>query len=395
MYQVNLFKNLHSPQNPITIDINDYIRYVNNGFNEQEVMKARVYGKGSQLYERIKKNRHSVTINFLFKDYKKDENIISSTGLIYYDIDNSFSLDTIDKSKVFIHHKSFGGSGSTLIIKANEINTDNFKDSYYSIANELGISKLIDLNADKKTQFTVLSYDPSLYINENAFEFTATKKVSFDSNMYSSSYLPSNDTFLKNSNNTYRLTNASDYVDENNTYQVFPEGIQVAKIDIPRNIPIGNRTKTIMAITNQILTINPLITYEQVLKRILSINDIITTEPLPYSEIVGIVNRMFKYQKTGTLQPINNKIRKIIFNENCELSKEDKISIVRKEVGNIRSNKTKKKIHDAIVNWNQPEKITAKKIASKINMGIATVKKHWPEFKKIVIEYNNTLKNKD
>jgi len=357
-------------------------------------MKARVYGKGSQLYERIKKNRHSVTINFLFKDYKKDENIISSTGLIYYDIDNNFSIDTIDKSKVFIHHKSFGGSGSTLIIKANEINTNNFKESYYNIANELGISKLIDLNAVKKTQFTVLSYDPSLYFNENAFEFTATKKVSFDSNMYSSYYLPSNDTFFDN-NNSYRLTNASDYVDKNNLYQVFPEGISVAKIDIPRNIPMGNRTKTVMAIANQILTINPMITYEQALKRILSINDIITTEPLPYNEVVGVVNRLFKYKTAGTLKPINNKIRKIIFNENCELKKEDKINIVRKEVGNMRSNKTKKKIHDAIVNWNQQEKITAKKIASKINMGIATVKKHWSEFKTIVIEYNNTLKNKD
>jgi hypothetical protein len=68
-------------------------------------------------------------------------------------------------------------------------------------------------------------------------------------------------------------------------------------------------------------------------------------------------------------------------------------SPVMSEISYVMRHKTKKKIYDAIINWNQPEKITAKTIALKINMGIATVKKHWSGFKTIVIEFNNKIKN--
>ncbi len=284
-----------------------------------------------------------------------------------------------------------------MVVKANGITKENFNVSYISIATELGIDNLFDASAVKKIQPTVLSFDSDAIYNPDSIVFNATnpEKVSFSSNMSSSPYFPRNDTFFNYNSNSFRITNASDYVDENNVYQVFSDGISVAKIDIPRNIPVGNRTKTIMAIANQVITINPWIDFDEALKRILSFNDIITKERLTYNEIVGIVKKLFKYKAEGTLKPINNKIRKVIFNKNCGLTKEDKISIVNKEVGKIRTEKTKKKIHAAIINWNQPEKITANKIAQLINMGIATVKKHWSEFKTIVNDYNNKLKDTD
>jgi hypothetical protein len=340
VYQINLFKNLKSPNNPVIITSRDYINYVQNGKDEQQVLTARNNGKGSKLYDSLKQSRFCVTHNFLFKDYKKDCNIISSTGLLYFDIDSDFDFSSIDNSKVYIHHKSFGGNGCAIIVQASGITTSNFKSSYLAIAHDLGISSCIDDNAIKKSQYTVLSYDPNLYYYDNSFVFTATEseKVSFRSNMLSSSYLPANDTLLKTSNSTlpYRNTNAGDYVESNKEYQVFPEGIGTARIDIPRNISIGSRTRVLMAIMNQVVALNPMQTQEQILNRALVFNSIITKEPLGYEKVIGIVSSIVRYNKEGTLTPINNKIRKVIFNEKSRLSREEKVAIVNKEVGAIR-----------------------------------------------------------
>lgn len=395
MYQINLFENVKSPQNPVIITDQDYINYVKNGINEKEVLKARVYGKGSKLYESIKLNRLCVTHNFIFKDHKRDTNIISSSGLLYFDIDTNFDFNLIDKSKVYIHHKSFGGNGSSIIVKVDGITVDNFESSYRHIANNLQIANLIDSNAIKKTQFTVLSFDPNIYHNPNSFVFTATEKVSFGSNMSSSSNLLRNDTFLINNNSTrFRITNASDYVEFDKEYQVFPDGISTAKIDIPRNIPVGNRTNVMMAIVTQMVSLNPNQTEEQTLNRALAINNIISKEPLSYGAVVGIVNSILRYSKENTLKPINNKIRKVIFNENSKLTKAEKIDIVNKEVGAIRTQATKQKIYDAIEQWDSIEKITAKKVAEKIGIGESTVKKYWSKFKTVISETNKRHKSK-
>ena len=389
MYRINLFRNLKSPENPKTISIGDYVEYVRNGINPEQVLTARFYAKGSPLYQRYKEQRPCVTHNFIFDSYKKDTNIVSSTGLLYYDIDQPIDANILDQSKTFIHHKSFGGVGESIIIKAEGITPENFKDNYIAISTELGIKNYIDINAVKKSQYTVLSYDPHLFFNQDSYVFTATEKLSFRGNMYPTPNLPTNDSFLNNYK--YRLTNASEYVDKNKLYEVFAEGISVAKIHIPRNVPVGNRTVVLMAIANQLLSLNTFLTFDHTLEKLLAINNIITNEPLPYKEVWGIAKSIYKYKEEGTLKPIPNKIRKVIFNEDCDLTREEKVTIVNQEVGKMRVDKTKQHIHDAVVQWNKKEKITAKKIAKEIGKGIATVNRYWPEFKILVNEFNVTI----
>jgi hypothetical protein len=392
LYKINLYENLRSPQNPKVISIDQYVDYIKNGINETQVLKARCYGKGTKLYDNIKANRFCVTHNFLFDKYKCDENIISSTGLLYYDIDIPVDIDSLDKSKIFIHHKSLGGIGSSIIVKANGITTNNFNESYTSIATELGIENLVDINAIKKTQCTVISYDPSVFNNLDSYVFTATEKLSFSGNISSSFYLPRNDSFF---NKKYRNTNASDYVANDKQYEVFPDGILTAKINIPRNIQIGNRTRVLMAITQQMVSINLNSTYEEILNRAIGINQIFTQYPLADNEVESIVQSIIKYRDNQTLNPILNKVRKIIFNKDCKLSKEEKIDVVNKEVGAMRTKKTKQLIYDTIENWNKPEKITGEKIAKEIHKGIATVNRHLKEFKDLINDYNLKLKNEN
>ena len=174
MYKINLYENLRSPQNPKVISIDRYVDFIKEGINENQVLNARLYGKGTILYDRIKANRYCVTHNFLYNGYKSDDNIISSTGLLYYDIDEPIDISTLDESKIFIRHKSLGGIGSSIVVKAYNITSDNFDSNYLSIAAELGIANKIDNNASKKSQFTVISYDKDVYYNPDSYEFTAT-----------------------------------------------------------------------------------------------------------------------------------------------------------------------------------------------------------------------------
>ncbi len=394
MYQINFYRNVKSPKDPKTISIDEYVNYVRNGFNETEVLRARQYEKGSPLYDRIKEDRFCVTHNFLFEGQKSDANIKCATGLLYFDIDSEFSFDSLDKSKVFIQHKSFGGVGDVIIVRVSGITMDNFQKTCLDIAKELGISLTIDVNAIKKTQFTVLSYDPYLYFNPDSYVFTATENLSFSGNMSFSSNLPANDNILYKNvglKSAFRLTNASDFVDSDKLYQVFPEGLMTAKIDIPRNIAIGKRNTVLLAIANQIVSLNPYLTHDQALNKVLGVNNIFTNEPLPYNKVQEIVKSIFKYKEQKTLKPINNKIRKVIFHSSCNLSKEEKIAIVNKEVGQMRVSKTKQRIHDAIIEWNCTEKITANKVALNLGIGPATVNRYWPEFKILVKELNSKI----
>ncbi|MBK9318170.1 MAG: hypothetical protein IPM91_04615 [Bacteroidetes bacterium] len=60
----------------------------------------------------------------------------------------------------------------------------------------------------------------------------------------------------------------------------------------------------------------------------------------------------------------------------------------------MRVKRTKQKIHDAILEWIHPEKITSGRIAKEIKMGPATVGRYWPEFKELVNEINTSRAGK-
>ena len=123
-----------------------------------------------------------------------------------------------------------------------------------------------------------------------------------------------------------------------------------------------------------------------------NLNKIITDSPLEHHEVVGVVNSVFKYKMNGTLKPINNKNRKVIFNEKSKLTKHEKITISNQEIGKLRTELTKKKIHEAILNWDSKERLTAKSVAKRIQMGVSTVKRYWPEYKELIKHQNQEVK---
>lgn len=403
MLKLNYFKNVRSPRCLDYITITDYIQKIKSGYEIEKIQEARESGKG-QVYDRIKLNRSCVSFNFLFKDSKENKNIQASTGLLYFDIDG-IGLDELyklDFTKVYIAHKSFGGKGTSIIVKASGINPDNFKDACLYIAAELGIADVIDMNAMKMVQSTVLSYDPDTYTNDDAYIFSMEEKVSFHRELRRQEGIstknekvsfreelrreegisPMNDTFLKSQySGPLRNSNAGDNVPEGLDYKVFPERINTAHVIIPRNIKEGNRTNVLIAQLNNLLALNPSMTYKQVLERAFQLHHINTNNRLNFGEVEKIVKSVWGYKVDGTLKPIYNKPRTVIFHPTCKLSKEEKIGIVNVEVGKIRSNKTKLRIQEAIETWDVQEKITIKAVAVKLDMSEVTVKRYWASFK--------------
>lgn len=390
MYQLNFYRNLKSPRIEKTITIEEYISLIRDGYQIADITEARKHVKGTKPYDEIKETRACVTFNFLFKRYKKNQNITGTTGLLYFDFD--IPIDQLDQSKIFLHHKSFGGKCSCIVVQVQGLNLKNFKTNYELIAAELSIPHNYDECARKATQFTVLSFDENLYYNPNSFVFKAiSEKVSFPSKLEGEeSISPRNETFHKDHplGRSCRTTNASDYVDEDKDYEVFDQGIQVAKMNIPRKTPIGMRNQTLLSIINQLVSLNNHLTYDQIKEKGRIINRIFTKEPLPERQVMSIVNTIWEQKLANNLKPILNHTRKIIFNRKCKLSFGEKMIIVNQKNGVLRSRATQEKIRVAIECWDKSHKIDQKTVASKTGMSLSTIKLHWKIFKERVDKKN-------
>jgi hypothetical protein len=193
-----------------------------------------------------------------------------------------------------------------------------------------------------------------------------------------------------------RTTNALDYLTTNEKYQVFPEGIMVCKINLPRNIEYGKREKFLYSIGRQFISMNIGIDESNVFSYLDSVNMIkgVFSIQLTTQSINKIVSMLFKQlEKEGEFPLVPNKLRKIIFNDiNYNITKEEKRIIMNKEIGLLKQNKTKDLIYQAIEGWSKPTKITAANIATEIGMSLRTIKTYWPEFKDYVKDINQDIK---
>lgn len=132
--QINVYQNLKNPNVESTITVENWLNMIQSSEHSELIRVARMYPKGSVQYNAIKSTLPCVTYNFLFDCYKKNSNIISSTGLLYVDIDGvDFDINMLDKTKIFAYYKSFGGNGFGILIKVNGLTIDNFTNTYQFI----------------------------------------------------------------------------------------------------------------------------------------------------------------------------------------------------------------------------------------------------------------------
>lgn len=363
---------------------------------------ARTAGKGSDEYDNIKKGKlPCITWNFLFDKYKKDENIIKSTGFIYFDIDDSnFNPEILDKSKIYSFFKSLSNAGVSIIVKTTGVTYPNFTNTYRCIANEIGISSFVDPYTVKPGQFTVLSHDPDIYINDDSFVFNANdypildtrEKVSSTSNTTKKKgekgvYVV-NDTFSKPTKFKIRLTDATDYLKTDSEFEVFDKKINVTQLYFPqpKSLMAGKRNMVLSTMLSAMLNVNHDVPQSNAYKWLCGLNYSFCAVPLAEKEVISIFKSNWKNWKSYAA-PLNKK-RKIVFKADSKLSKTEKLVIVGREMGKQKRKDRTSSIIKGIEDHYIDEKITAQSIARNLNAGIATIKRYWPEVKGYASEMN-------
>jgi hypothetical protein len=399
MQKITKFKNCKSPKVSETYDVNYIIDTIKNGNDKLPLIKAaRAYDKSSDNYKLIKTELlPTFRFNFNFENSASNSNIIGSTNLMYIDVDDVEQIP--DNGIIYAKWKSLSKTGYGILVKTYNVNLDNFNTTYNDIGKWLGVD--LDKNAGKATQQTILSYDPDLYFNPNSITYSATtvsnsyetKKVSNHSIKKEKECIGRNDTFLYDSE-SIRFNNISDYfVNSNDSYKVFEDGVTICDPFIPKNIKVGQRNSRLFFLLSQYQLLNPFAGSNFLKSNADTINNKMYPK-LDKKEISTIVNSVVKKHKENTLEMHFNSTRKILFNPEYKLTRNEKMGIVNKEMGVWRVKKSQNKIYDAIEDWDfiRYEKITQKKVAEVSGLGISTVKKYWFGFKDYVKELNSVYK---
>ncbi|HVA97747.1 MAG TPA: BT4734/BF3469 family protein, partial [Bacteroidia bacterium] len=391
--QINYYSNVKNPSVLSNITTDEWFNLIKDSTYKEQITKAR---NGEIDYKKTKLSLPCVTYNFHFNKYKTDENILNSTGLLYYDIDNKdskFDIELLDKSKVYSYYHSFGGKGYSIIVKVDGVNQLNFKSTYKEIGIELGLINYIDTNAIKQTQFNVISFDSNIYVNPNSYTFSSstnnspqpyvieTKKRTYtlDGGEFNPKpFVIENKvrTNIKDEFKQIRFDNTDDIdIDENINYLTMWNGIQIVKCFYPKKKRTNNRTNLLISYTNNLVWLNPSITKTKALDVLKNVNYNACVHPVDDKKLDDIINSIFRYKEKGTLKPIYFwKTRKIIFRKGANLTRDEKLIIVNLELKKKWKTISHGKIKRIIKNWDFEKngRITQAKIYEKNNISSKT-----------------------
>jgi hypothetical protein len=389
MNTINYYLNTKTPTVYSGTTAGQWFSLIKNSSFSELIESARA---GDLDYEEVKLTQiPCVTYNFFYNSYKKDTNIISSTGLMYIDIDDpSFNIDEVDKSNVYAIYKSFGGYGWGLIIRVDGLTKENFKFNYTNIVNELGLSSYIDNDAVKASQFNVLSFDPNIQINESAKVFVAEKCTPSVGN---TSYPIKGEAYTHGGGTLFRKPLRFDNLDEiefEGDYTVNWDGYDWVRCWIPIRKQTEGSHRLLLSYCNNLVWLNQHISKERCLKVLIGVHQTAFNKPYVEKKLLGIIDSIFKYKLDGTLKPIMfNKKRKIVFKKNSQLTAEDKREIVLAVCNDKKKDESKQKLYEILENWDwQLGKISIRKVAKHYPISKKTVAKYWNEFRDYINELN-------
>lgn len=423
--KINLFENTFKPTVINTITIEDYITYIKDGYNVDEVLQARNHPKGSNEYKKVKTNRHAVTFNFLFNKYKKNVNIISSTGLLFFDIDEvDFDINKLDMDNIFLLHKSFGGNGYSIIVKVDGVSHrshNEFKDCYNSIAEQLGILNIYDKGALKMTQYTLFSYDPNIIVNNNAITLvpiinkrdTTTIKckdkisnIKRDTTTIKEELTKRTKTnelvgmSLFYSNENFINVTFESVLDEYNEDCVYiAEGKPYYRVFTPfgadgkpKKIVDGDKHKVISMYTNNLLFLNPTIGSKQLSILIRNMINTHCYSVVPEGNLKSIIDYKYKELLEGNLKPYGERIKKFWVNPSVD----NKLSVYNAKRRSIGIDALDAFFSDELLDIHH--KVTYKFIADSIGVSEKTIKRRFndnPDYKQALKGHNsNYVKTK-
>ncbi|MBF4466237.1 BT4734/BF3469 family protein [Flavobacterium sp. LC2016-12] len=395
MLTINKFKNGKNPLIDKNVTIDEALSTIKHGdSNLQAILDIRKLGKTSPVYQNIKTSKlPTFRFNFKFSGKASNETIDMPTGLIYIDVDDTTDID-LTNPYIFACWKSLSETGLGILVKIDGLSLTNFKDTYQAIGDLLGVQT--DVGARKATQQNILSYDANLYQNKGSLTFQAiNKKVSFtpiQEGEKRERLITVDDTFLPS--DKVRFNNIHDYFNgSDDDCIVFNNKKKLCIPFIPKRIEVGQRNRTMFGVLSQYALLNPTMENGFLTACANEINRHFT-QKYEEDKIKSIVAGVIKKRNEGTLEPYLNKERRIIFNPDKKITKEEKQKTTAVLMGKIKTDMTQKSINDIIDDWNfqRDGKITQEKITKKLNKSLATIKRNWSPFKELVSELNNSSK---
>lgn len=396
MFQLTQYANAKSPQVQQVVTLESVLQTIKNRDDENLILiqSARALGKGHPKYDTIKTTLlPTYRFNFLFDGSASNDNITTATGLIYLDADN---LDEIpDNPYILASWKSLSDTGFGILAKVDNLTKSNHGDVYDQLSELIGITS--DAGARKATQQTILSHDPNLYYNPNSLVFHFQDKVSYAPILEKKEKcIGTCDTCGNWNEDAIRFNNISDYFTDDTPYLVFQEKIKICNPFIPLRIEEGKRNSTMFFLLSQYALLNPK-AGRPFLK---SIGESINNHMSPHisdRELNAVVDSVLRKRDEGTLTIHYNEERRILFNPKAQLAPKEKTAIVNRELGRLKSDITRELIQTVLECWDSEAEgaITQKKVSLLAGRGIATIKRHWSEFKDSLQEVNNAFLSRE
>lgn len=402
---VNKYLNVTVPKVIENLSVYDWLKLIKDSDYSELIQNARqgIFPKHpiTQLpftKDEVKRSLPCVTYNFLYDEYKKDDNLTVSTGLMYLDIDsNSFDIKTIDKSKVFAYYSSFGGSGYAILVRVNGVTKSNFRLTYEAIVSDLGLNKYIDTAAIKHSQFNVLSYDSELYINDNPFVYNAWNQNAPIPSVIEKKEKAYTKGLGAKKHQSIRFDNL-DEIEVNGKYVIDWDGIEYIRCFLPIKKVTRNRNNFLLSYCNNLVYLNQNISIEKTVEILSNVNRSSCTHPVDEAQIKRVVNSIFHYKVNGSLKPIIfNKKRRLVFNKNYNLTREEKLGIWNAEQAKMWSRVSTNKLYEILENWDFEKhgKISQRKIYNNHPMGKTTVEKYYKVFVDFIDKLNSAYLNQN
>lgn len=415
--KLDYYENLGNCRVIKQIEISDWFSLIKKSPYSSLIADARNKGNKEEINNLKENIVPCVTFNFHFNKYKLNKNITGGAGYLFIDVDDSdFDINSIDKSKILCYYRSFRLHGFNIIVRVDGLTLSNFNATYLAICNDLGLH-VDDKYAKKATQFSVLSFDPNIFINDNPFVFSSINNNDNNLSIYSSNnnlnnsltkYTAAPTSIVNKGKEEYTIDlgaskyqrtryNDLDRIPISGDYIVNWEGYDVIGCILPFYQLKDGKYNFLLAYCTNYIYLNSHIDYGKAYITLCNVANIAFEFPMINQEnkIHKILKSIFKYKNDGTLRPIiNKKKRKIVFQEGLKMTKEEKLDIVRQELAIHRTDQSHQRIIDVINNWNfeQNGEISSRKIIRNSSLSKNTVDKYYKFFYQEITDLNNEYK---
>lgn len=384
------------------LNLHDVINYIKDSSRPEvkEIQKLRTLEKGTKEFDKIKEVQLPCILwNFTTNGKRRTEDIIQSTGYIYFDIDDNLDF-TFNPEYFAAHWRSVSNTGYGCIVKVSGVNQSNFKEAFKYIADLLSIP--FDPKVNSISRVNILSFDPDIRYNRYAqtidcsfLSIDDAIDVQEENNHSITKYSFFNSYQWNDKNNLIRYDNLEEkkskiqiIYDENGVCDLKEEKLYYATVKIPRNINNGKRNHILSGIAIKILALNPNIQSGRLIEFMRIVNKSCCRPTMNDSEIKSICKTIL--DKREKWLPMDNAKKRFFFDPTLILDANQKRSLVRIYINKHRGVQKKQLVRDSFAGLlSEGRKFKIKDIQEETKVSTTTIRKYLSEI--LLEEYGNDI----